>query len=374
MKKKIRVLHILHELHPSGAEMMIKNAYPYWQVECDGTIMATGKIVGPFAETLQNTGYEIAYVPTNGAGKKAKIKHLADFWKYMRKNRFDVVHIHRESLSFEYALIAKLCGSKNIVRTVHSTFAHTGIQRRIKASTRWLVKRLLGGKFIAISDGVANNEKKVFGNECDKVIYNWCNNEKFTFLSSAEKKVAKTEAGNQDKLVLVTVGNCNHVKNHEVLLRALALCKSKDMIKYLHVGYSKDNTENEKELAEELGITEQVCFLGSTDPMPYLIQADVFLMTSIYEGLSIATLEAIFTGMRVLLADAPGLTEFRNKGFEGVDYFTSTPEALAETLENYVKLFKDAKILPMESQSVRAKELYDCEKQVRKYVEIYESF
>ena len=73
---KAKVLHILHELHPSGAEMMICNAYPYWKDECTCTIMATGKIKGPFADTLENTGYDIAYVPTKNGGKGAKMVHL----------------------------------------------------------------------------------------------------------------------------------------------------------------------------------------------------------------------------------------------------------------------------------------------------------
>lgn len=372
MSEKISVLHILHELHPSGAEMMIRNAYPYWNEVCESTVMATGKIIGPFADTLKETGYEIAYVPTKGAGKKAKIIHLLDFWKYMKKHRYDVVHIHRESLSFEYALIAKLTGSRHIVRTIHSTFAHAGIQRKLKSATRWLMKHMLGGYFIAISDGVAANEEKVFGIRCDETIYNWCNNEKFSFVSEEEKKRQKEEAGLGDKLVLVTVGNCGHVKNHGVLLRALAQCEKKEEILYLHVGYAKDETEQEEALAAELNIAEQVRFLGSTDPMPYLRQADVFLMTSIYEGLSIATLEAIFTGMRVLLADVPGLVEFKDKELCGVDYFTSTPEQLAKKLEEYVGIYKEGALVPSEMQRKRATELYDCSRQVGRYVAVYQ--
>lgn len=372
MSDKISVLHILHELHPSGAEMMIRNAYPYWNKTCESTVMATGRNIGPFADTLKETGYEIAYVPTRGAGKKAKIVHLLDFWKYMKKHHYDVVHIHRESLSFEYALIAKMTGSRHIVRTVHSTFAHAGLQRRLKSATRWLMKHMLGGQFIAISDGVAANEEKVFGNRCDETIYNWCNNDKFSFVSAEEKNEKKKENGLLDKLVLVTVGNCGHVKNHEVLLRALAQCSRKEEIGYLHVGYAKDETEKEEALAAELGIAEQVKFLGSTDPMPYLRQADVFLMTSIYEGLSIATLEAVFTGMRVLLAEVPGLVEFKDKGLCGVDYFASTPEQLAKKLEEYAVLFKKGELVPDEAQRRRATELYDCKIQVSKYVGVYQ--
>lgn len=391
MAEKISVLHILHELHPSGAEMMIRNAYPYWKDTCDSTVMATGKIIGPFADTLQETGYKIAYVPTRGAGKGAKLRHLLDFWKYMKTYHYDVVHIHRESLSFEYALIARLTGSSHIVRTVHSTFAHAGVQQKIKSATRWLMKHWLHVKFIAISDGVAANEQKVFGNPCDEVIYNWCNNQKFTFISAEEKmawkrggqKVAGQKsawskeiewncaAGMEDKLVLVTVGNCGPVKNHTVLLEALAKSRQRERICYLHVGYAKDKTEEEEALAEQLGIKEQVHFLGSTDPMPYLRQADVFLMTSIYEGLSIAALEAIFTGMPVLLAEVPGLTEFKDKELCGVDYFISTPEQLAEKLDSYVELYDSGQLIPRIEQRQRAEELYDCGRQAGRYVEVY---
>lgn len=372
MSEKMSVLHILHELHPSGAEMMIYNAYPYWKDVCNCSIMATGKIKGPFAGQLEQAGYETVWVPTEGNGKMSKVKHLISFWKYMRKHSYDIVHIHRESLAFEYALIAKITGSRHIVRTVHSTFAHTGIQRKIKAATRWIMRKPLRVSFVAISDGVAENEKQVFGNVCETTIYNWCNNQKFSFLSEQEKKQIKQEHQTTDKLVLVTVGNCGHVKNHELLLRAIVLMKEKDRILYRHVGYAKGETEREEQLAEKLGIQEQITFAGSTDPMPFLREADVFLMTSIYEGLSIATLEAIFTGMNVLLAEAPGLTEFQGKGLENVDYFTSTPEKLSEKLDAYVKEYDEGKIRPSRAQRLVAEQLYDCEHQVEKYVMLYE--
>ncbi len=372
MSEKMSVLHILHELHPSGAEMMIYNAYPYWKDVCNCSIMATGKIKGPFAGQLEQAGYETVWVPTEGNGKMSKVKHLISFWKYMRKHSYDIVHIHRESLAFEYALIAKITGSRHIVRTVHSTFAHTGIQRKIKAATRWIMRKPLRVSFVAISDGVAENEKQVFGNVCETTIYNWCNNQKFSFLSEQEKKQIKQEHQTTDKLVLVTVGNCGHVKNHELLLRAIVLMKEKDRILYRHVGYAKGETEREAQLAEKLGIQEQITFAGSTDPMPFLREADVFLMTSIYEGLSIATLEAIFTGMNVLLAEAPGLTEFQGKGLENVDYFTSTPEKLSEKLDAYVKEYDKGKIRPSRAQRLVAEQLYDCEHQVEKYVMLYE--
>lgn len=370
-KQKIKILHVLHELHPSGAEMMLYNAKPYWEKECACTVMATGKQEGPFAGQMRARGYETAYVPTVGDGAGAKLAHLKRFWHYMRKHSFDVVHIHRESLSFEYALIAAICGSRKICRTVHSTFAHKGMQRKIKAATRHIMRKLLGVYFIAISDGVASNEQKVFGNICGETIYNWCDNSRFVYVDGEEKKRRKAERGLSDRLTLITVGNCGHVKNHQLLFHAIAEMKQKDRIHYYHVGYAKGETEQEEALSDELGIRNAVEFLGSTQPMPYLKAADLFLMTSIYEGLSIAALEAIFTGMPVLLADVPGLTEFRDKGLCNVSYFTSTPTKLAEALDACVEKYDRGELMPDREQSMRAEELYDCGTQVRKYVRVY---
>ena len=271
----MKVLHILHELYPSGAEMMIKNAYPYWSAKTEGTIMSTGNILGPFADTLRETGYEVVHVPTVGSGKKAKLKHLWSFFKYMRSHSYDVVHIHRESLAFEYAVICKLTGNKRICRTVHSTFAHTGVQRLIKSATRKLMSRWMGVCFIAISDGVAENEKKVFGISCNEVIY-WCNNKEFGFIPVTEKNIAKRELlGKSDTelcmksskiLSIVTVGTCADVKNHSLLLRAIALMNKKEQIHYFHVGYAEGETEAEHKLADDLRIAKQPSSVGRAQP------------------------------------------------------------------------------------------------------------
>ena len=377
----MKVLHVLNELYPSGAEMMIKNAYPYWNNEMDGTIMATGMEIGPFAETLRETGYEVVHVPTVGTGKTAKLKHLKSFYHYMREHRYDVVHIHRESLAFEYALICKMTGNKQVCRTVHSTFSHTGIQRIIKSVTRNLMSRCMGVQFIAISDGVAANEKRVFGINCDHVIYNWCNNKEFGFIPKEEKIISKREMLAKLSprlslqlarlLTIVTVGTCADVKNHTLLLQAIARMQYKEQLRYFHIGYAEGETEKEQTLANSLGIADEVAFVGRTQPMPYLKGADVYVMTSKYEGLSVAALEAIFTGMPVLLADVRGLDEFKDKQLENVDYFEPTPEALADKLDAYVMQLAEGALEPAEEQSIRAEALYDIGQQVQRYMDVY---
>jgi glycosyltransferase involved in cell wall biosynthesis len=230
---------------------------------------------------------------------------------------------------------------------------------------------MLGVRFVAISDGVFENERRVFGNVCSDVIYNWCDNSKFCFQDAEEKRSEKERLGLSDKLVLVTVGNCESYKGHDLLIRAIAAMKHKDAIRYLHIGYAAGETEREESLAEELGVTDAIQFLGRTDPKRYLLAADLYVMPSHYEGLSIAALEAIFTGMALLLAEVPGLVEFQNKKLDNIRYFKRTEEALADALDEAVDRYETGAFAPSRAQSDRAKELYDCEGQVAKYTKLY---
>lgn len=67
------------------------------------------------------------------------------------------------------------------------------------------------------------------------------------------------------------------------------------------------------------------------------------------------------------------MLEFRDKGLSNVEYFASTPEALAEKLDAYVEKWKAGQLEPDEKQCERAKELYDCGRQVQKYRKLYQN-
>lgn len=383
---KIKVLHILYEIMPSGAEMMLFSAYPYWSKECEMYILATGPSEGTYANELRQRGYHIDYLPIQegsapgGESKINKIEHLFAFRKYIQQNSFDAVHIHKESLSENYAKICAKCGVKAIVRTVHSTFLFEGALRARKARSRNKMKNKYGVNFVAISDGVAENEKNVFGNLCNHTIYNWCDDSKYTFICEEDKQRGKADGGVQDKFTILTLATCNDVKNHELLIRAIAKMKRKDKIYYYHVGYRKNETEEEEDLARELGITEQVLFVGFTNPRPYLERTDLFVMTSIREGLSIAALEALFSGVHLLLADSPGLIEFDNKGFPAVNYFHMDGEIpageenvvrLADELDAMVEMWEQNQLINSEQQRTIASRIYSAEVGAKKYLELY---
>jgi glycosyltransferase involved in cell wall biosynthesis len=383
---KIKVLHILYEIMPSGAEMMLFSAYPYWEQECEMHILATGPTEGTYADTLRERGYQVDYLPIQrgcapGCEKKtSKIRHIQEFRRYIAEHSFDVVHIHKESLSENYAAVCAKYGVKTIVRTVHSTFRFQGLLKLRKTASRRKMQEKYGVHFVAISDGVASNEKNVFGLRCDEIVYNWCDDKKYRLIRETDKQEAKKKGNVSGKCTILTSATCNEVKNHELLIRAIHAMKHRDKVHYFHVGYREHETEKEMQLAQELGIYGSIEFAGFTDPVPYMEKTDIFVMTSLYEGLSIAALEAIFSGVHLLLADSKGLVEFRDKGFPEIDYFAMDHEQptgeksvqeLARALDGLVERWEAGGLCNSAEQRNTAEGLYSAKIGAGKYAKLY---
>ncbi len=121
------------------------------------------------------------------------------------------------------------------------------------------------------------------------------------------------------RVIIISIGNCSKIKNHVDIIKAIAqLVKSVKNIIYLHVGEGRSLTE-EIHLAHHLKIDQYVKFFGKIDNVrDVLICSDIFVMTSLVEGSSVALLEAGSCGLPFMMSHAPGLKESVFKIFNGL--------------------------------------------------------
>lgn len=107
----------------------------------------------------------------------------------------------------------------------------------------------------------------------------------------------------------LAVGRLAPQKDYETMLRALA--RIADRSWKLTILGDGPMLEDIRALAAKLSIAERVVFAGFVeDPTPYLANADLFLLSSRWEGFPAAPLEAIVAGCDVVATDcSPGLTE-----------------------------------------------------------------
>ena len=106
--------------------------------------------------------------------------------------------------------------------------------------------------------------------------------------------------------VILGVGRLTPQKDFQTLLRAFALLRGEKNIRLLILGEGRQRAELIA-LAEELGVAADVDMPGFVDnPYQYMAQASVFALTSLYEGLPGALIQALACGCPVVSTNCPG--------------------------------------------------------------------
>ncbi len=135
-------------------------------------------------------------------------------------------------------------------------------------------------------------------------------------LSVAIRQEKREELGiGINDFAIISVGELNDNKNHQVIIKALT--QLPDTVKYILVGKG-DLEEQLKALAKELGVSDRVIFTGfRTDVKELLYAADCFAFPSKREGLGIAALEGMSSGLPVIGHDIGGIRDFVVDGETG---------------------------------------------------------
>lgn len=348
-------------------EKMLLSSAEQWSrlgYACD--VLATAPDIGPLAQPLREAGYGVHHIPFRGSFRYLPHRRFfADYFALCRSG-YDIVHIHTEAAVPLFALVAKLAGVPQLVLTPHNTFYFSGLLRMRKVFERWLL-RMLGGRYGMISDGVQQCEWQTFRNPGVR-IFNWFDAARFRVPTAEERDSARSSvACPSDQFVIVSVGNCNHVKNHPALLRALTLLPSNLNWLYLHVGREPSH-QPERALAAELGIGERVRFCGSQEDIrQYLWAADVYVMPSLREGLGIAAVEAVATGTPVVFTDIEGLREVA-EDIEHAVLVATDAESIAQGIQRVVAMPSAARRALQLAGSERMRAKFSPEQGVRSIV------
>ncbi|MBU2043900.1 MAG: glycosyltransferase [Candidatus Omnitrophica bacterium] len=110
----------------------------------------------------------------------------------------------------------------------------------------------------------------------------------------------------RDRPVLVSVGRLTAQKDFWTLFKALKLILQQRPIRLIILGEGEERESLEK-LSVELGIEADVDMPGFVDnPYAYMAKADVFILSSAWEGLPTVLIEALALGTPVVAADCPG--------------------------------------------------------------------
>jgi glycosyltransferase involved in cell wall biosynthesis len=329
----MKVIHILHELKFSGAEVMyVDAAQLFHQKGCELMVVATAIELGEYAPYFERAGYKVLHHPYPALKKYLKrLKYYWNFSRFLKNEKIDVVHIHSSGCMWGIAFSAWLAKRRSVY-TFHNVFPSRKITYIYHCLLRWSAKKIFKCNFQTISDSVYEHELKFYHNNTTK-IYNWYGSKRFYPATKNEKEKIRHELNIPEKaLVLISVGGCSSVKRHSDILKALYLViKEIPNCIYLHLGKGISETE-EQNLSNELSLDKHIRFLGNqTDVRKYLIVSDIYIMSSRFEGIPITTIEAMACNIPAILYNVPGLRDF-NKERENSILIPESYQILAEKI------------------------------------------
>lgn len=137
--------------------------------------------------------------------------------------------------------------------------------------------------------------------------------------------------------VLLSVGELQDRKNHRVVIEALHAINNPD-IYYLCVGQGELKNKYEM-LVKKYGLKDHVMLLGYKTDIEELCRiADCFVHPSKREGLGLAPLEAMASGLPLISADINGIKDYTKEGYSGC---CVNPESIEEMSRAIIKMYSD---------------------------------
>lgn len=254
--------------------------------------------------------------------------------RLVRSGDFDLVHTH----SPVAAVAARTClGPRGpaLVHTEHNVWPR--YRRPTYASNAATYGR--NTAVIAVSDGVGESIRRPgwapwMSLPPVSVIHHGID-ERLVRRGSAARAHGRGLLGLTDEdLVIGTVGNLTAKKDQRSLLAAAGmLSRAHPRLRVVLIGTGPLADELHRHAAAD-GLGDRVLFAGSRDDVQTLLPAfDVFALSSLHEGLSIAVLEAMAAGLPCVLTRVGGLPEAMTDGHEGLFVSPGDPEALATALD-----------------------------------------
>lgn len=263
----------------------------------------------------------------------------------------DVVHTH---LHAGYYCFLSYLKNKQGYRKVH-TF-HNLVKRDSPWLGRQAFKYFFGKRIIvpvSISEEVFKGAVEEYGDCVTVLIENGSEPVKPTPLFNETKdKIDKLKKNNATK-VLVNVARISAQKNQQLLLESMRRLKDENVI-CLIIG---DYVPDDKKIYDALQVNkpDNVSFMGKVNNVSdYLLNADAFVLSSIFEGAPISLLEALSAGVIPVCTPVGGLKNVitGNIGYLSTDV---SENAYVSALEAYLQ----APAEEIERMKKNGKELFD---------------
>jgi glycosyltransferase involved in cell wall biosynthesis len=248
-----------------------------------------------------------------------------------------IVHTHRYKESILGGLASRAAGRPKLIKTVHGLQERFSLIKQIKSSAysalEYLITRLLFDRVICVSEEI---RRQLSGSvPADRLVRIRNGVDVEACVASRSRATVRSQLNLPEATpVLGTVARLVPIKGIDLLLRAVVSLKTAiPDVRTVVVGDGPERDRLER-LAIELGLGDSVIFTGHRDDALDLIAAmDLFVLSSLSEGIPMAVLESMALGTPVVATRVGGVPEILSDGNTGVLVPAGDTKALAAALE-----------------------------------------
>ncbi len=355
----MKILQIITSLRIGGAEKLITDMVPLF-IEKGHTVdvLLFDGIETFFKQQLLSQNVKVISLGVN----TFVYNPLLIFKLIPIIKQYDIVHTHNTACQYFVAIASKFLNHKDIkfITTEHNTTNRRRNIHWLRPIEKWMYKQY--NTIICISDKVKENLQECIGSNYPiKIIYNGIDIPKYIHAISLNREIL----GLKDNFIICMVAGFRLQKDQDTLIRAM-----KRLPNNFHLWLIGDG-ERRKELellTQKEELADRVKFWGIRSDIPQLLKtADIIVMSSHWEGLSLSSIEGMSSGKPFVASDVDGLHEIVN-GY-GVLFQEGNDKALSETI---LKLIQNKTLYAniAEKCQKRATE-FDLHTTIDSYLSIY---
>ncbi|MDO4490591.1 MAG: glycosyltransferase family 4 protein [Lachnospiraceae bacterium] len=364
----MRILYLMYGFQWGGAEKLVYDLSQRMITDSDW--------VGVVSLYKHNTETEREMIRTlNSCGihthmleKRAgsdRIATIRKLYRYAKANGVELIHAHCDIPMFFGKIVGKLLGIP-VVCTIHNTRGYSAKKEKL---TSWMAD-----SYVSIGKAAEEYMVQELRIPSEKItrIYNAIDIGEFS-KGAKDPSFWIPFGGKPGQKAILNVARIAEQKNQLCLLRGLnrLVEKGRTDFRVYFLGYHDPAEPVAQQLQlyiQQNGLEPYVEFLGMhKNVKDFLSQADCFVMTSWYEGLSVAFLEAAICGLPVLVTDMPFVTELNELTPCAQVIPQDDDAALAELLDR-------GGLQPQSEETITLlKETFSLEQFVEKHRQLYQA-
>ena len=309
MKKKIRIMHFPVRDTKGGVTKYAINNWSKINKKVFQFDFAAVNASAEFEDEISKTGANFYYIGCTA--EKSPQKFCNELYNILSNGKYDIVHLHTSMWKSTLAeRVAKEAGIKRIIIHAHSTsiFGSSEEARRNNLDRHNKIVETItpdiATDYWACSTAAA---QFLYGNKIPqsiiRIMPNAIDITRYAY-DSCMREIIRDEMKLKDNFVIGHVGRFAYPKNQEFLLGIVKkLVGIIPTIKLVLVGDGENRGKCESYVAEN-GLQNHVVFTGYREDTENLLQAfDVFTLPSLFEGVSIALIEAQAAGLTCLASN-----------------------------------------------------------------------